>query len=129
MASRVPKINDNPKKTNSLFYLKKAKKACIESNYAEAYEYFVHYFESLNDPSEATTAVQMVFTKLVCKIGTVLEETDNIEELLKCYIQTINLFPDNYVILNNLGAYMFRWMTTVYTNHYFTKIIFLGWGK
>lgn len=129
MASRVPKINDNPKKTNSLFYLKKAKKACIESNYAEAYEYFVHYFESLNDPSEATTAVQMVFTKLVCKIGTVLEETDNIEELLKCYIQTINLFPDNYVILNNLGAYMFRWISTTYMNHYSTNIMLLGWEK
>lgn len=127
MASRVPKINDNPKKTNSLFYLKKAKKACIESNYAEAYEYFVHYFESLNDPSEATTAVQMVFTKLVCKIGTVLEETDNIEELLKCYIQTINLFPDNYVILNNLGAYMFRYKVEVISS--FTKLLFLGWAK
>lgn len=110
MASRVPKINENPRRINGLFYLKKAKKAYLDNNYAEAYEYFVHYFESLNDPSEATAVVQTVFTKLVCKIGTVLEETYNTEELLKCYIQTINLFPNNYIILNNLGAYMFRYV-------------------
>lgn len=108
MASRVPKINGNPKRINGPLYLKKAKKACLENNYSEAYENFVYYFESLTDPAEATTAVQTVFTSVVCKIGTILEETDNTEELLKCYIQAINFFPDNYVILNNLGAYMFR---------------------
>ncbi|CAH1098606.1 unnamed protein product [Psylliodes chrysocephalus] len=108
MASRVPRLGDHQKKNNSLFYLKKAKQACVKNDYAEAYENFVLYFESLNDPSESTAAVQTVFTKLVCKMGAVLEETSNIEELLKCYIQALNLFPDNYVILNNLGAYMFK---------------------
>ncbi|KAJ8945432.1 hypothetical protein NQ318_009888 [Aromia moschata] len=108
MASRVPNLHQKQKKLNSLYYLKKAKQACSENSYAEAYEYFVNYFESLNDPSQSSETVQAAFTKLVCKIGTVLEETDNIEELLKCYLQAINLFPNNYIILNNLGAYMFK---------------------
>lgn len=108
MASRVPKLCSKQKKLNGLIYLKKAKQACSENNYTEAYEYFVNYFESLNDPTLSSTAVQTAFTKLVCKIGVVLEETDNIEELLKCYLQALNLFPNNYIILNNLGAYMFK---------------------
>ncbi|CAG9832228.1 unnamed protein product [Diabrotica balteata] len=108
MAGRVPRLGDYQKKNNSIYYLKKAKQACVKNDFAEAYENFVLYFESLNDPAESTSAVQTVFTKLVCKMGAVLEETSNIEELLKCYIQALNLFPDNYVILNNLGAYMFK---------------------
>nr|CAI5853753.1 unnamed protein product [Callosobruchus analis] len=108
MASRVPRIDMNPKKTNSKYYLKKAQHFCVEHNYPKAYEYFVHYFERLNDTSEVSSTVQAIFTKLVCKIATVLEETNNVEELLKCYLQTINLFPNNHVILNQLGAYMFK---------------------
>ncbi|KAJ8922870.1 hypothetical protein NQ315_007905 [Exocentrus adspersus] len=108
MASRVPKLCSKQKKLNGLIYLKRAKQACSENNYTEAYEYFVNYFESLSDPTVSSTAVQTAFTKLVCKIGVVLEETNNIEELLKCYLQALNLFPNNYIILNNLGAYMFK---------------------
>lgn len=107
--SRVPRLGDGRKKTNSIInYLKKAKQCCVENDFPKAYEYFVNYFESLNDPAEATSAVKSIFTRIVCKIGHVLEETDNIEELLKCYLKAINLFPNNYVILNNLGAYMFK---------------------
>ncbi|KAJ8984610.1 hypothetical protein NQ317_006072 [Molorchus minor] len=87
---------------------RKAKQYCAEGKYVEAYENFVNYFESLEDAYQASEPVQKAFTKLVCKIGTILEHTENIEELIKCYLQAINLFPDNYVAVNNLGGYMFR---------------------
>ncbi|CAH1174194.1 unnamed protein product, partial [Phaedon cochleariae] len=108
MAARVPSLRELKKKSNSLLHLKNAKQACVNSDYAEAYENFVLYFESLTDPLDSTAAVQKIFTKLVCKMGMILEETCNIEELLKCYIQALNFFPDNFVILSNLGAYMFK---------------------
>ncbi|CAG9864567.1 unnamed protein product [Phyllotreta striolata] len=108
MSSRVPRLGAQQKKTNNLAYLKKAKQACIRNNYAKAYENFVLYFESLEDPADSDLAVQGVFTRLVCRMGSILEETSNTEELLKCYIQALNFFPDNYLILNNLGAYMFK---------------------
>ncbi|XP_060531585.1 protein arginine N-methyltransferase 9-like [Cylas formicarius] len=110
--SRVPLILSNLSlkscKMSSGFYLRKAKQNCADNNYPEAYKNFVNYFESLSDPSEATAAVQLAFTKLVCKIGVVLEDADNTEELFKVYLQALNFFPNNYVILNNLGAYLFK---------------------
>ncbi|XP_023013258.2 protein arginine N-methyltransferase 9 isoform X1 [Leptinotarsa decemlineata] len=109
MAGRVPGIC-NPKKTtdNSFYYLEKAKQSCVNKQYSIAHENFVLYFESLEDPLESTLEVQTVFTTLVCKMGMVLEEICDFEELLKVYLQALNFFPDNHIILTNLGGYMFR---------------------
>lgn len=110
--SRVPKILSQialkPNKMNSNFYLNKAKDCFKNNNYPDAYENFVNYFDSLDDPSTSTPAVQLGFTKLVCRIGIVLEEANDTEELLKVYLQAINFFPNNYIILNNLGGYLFK---------------------
>lgn len=110
--SRVPKILSQialkPNKMNSTFYLNKAKDCFKNNNYPDAYENFVNYFDSLDDPSTSTPAVQLGFTKLVCRIGIVLEEANDTEELLKVYLQALNLFPNNYIILNNLGGYLFK---------------------
>ncbi|CAH2017350.1 unnamed protein product [Acanthoscelides obtectus] len=108
MSCRVPHIDTIPKKDNSSDYLKKAHHFYEQSNFPKAYKYFVQYFESLNSISDVSPEDQGIFTGVVTKIATVLEETDDVEELLKCYLQTINLFPDNYFILNSLGAYMFK---------------------
>ncbi|XP_076252544.1 protein arginine N-methyltransferase 9-like isoform X1 [Rhynchophorus ferrugineus] len=110
--SRVPKILSQialkPNKMNSTFYLNKAKDCFKNNNYPDAYENFVNYFDSLDDPTTSTPAVQLGFTKLVCRIGLVLEEANDTEELLKVYLQALNLFPNNYIILNNLGGYLFK---------------------
>lgn len=110
--SRVPKILSQnalkPNKMNSNFYLNKAKECFKNNNYPDAYENFVNYFDSLDDPGSSTPAVQLGFTKLVCRIGIVLEEANDTEELLKIYLQAINFFPNNYIILNNLGGYLFK---------------------
>ncbi|XP_066252340.1 protein arginine N-methyltransferase 9-like [Euwallacea similis] len=110
--SRVPKILTQnalkPNKMSSNFYLNKAKECFKNNNYPDAYENFVNYFDSLEDPGSSTPAVQLGFTTLVCRIGIVLEETNDTEELLKIYLQAINFFPNNYIILNNLGGYLFK---------------------
>ncbi|KAL1510043.1 hypothetical protein ABEB36_004699 [Hypothenemus hampei] len=110
--SRVPKImsqvTSKPNKMNSNFYLNKAKECFKNNNYPNAYENFVNYFDSLEDPMGSTPAVQLGFTKLVCRIGMVLEAANDTEELLKIYLQALNFFPNNYIILNNLGGYLFK---------------------
>lgn len=111
MDFRVPKIP--PKRANSCklhaqHYLHLAKDFLKQGKVTKAYEYYAEYFDTLPNPEHASETEKNEYTDLVCEIGFLLEETDNMEELLKCYIKALNMFPKNYVILNCLGNYMYK---------------------
>ncbi|CAH0560667.1 unnamed protein product [Brassicogethes aeneus] len=111
MEGRVPnpKLMKTKKPTSTTInFLRNAIKFYKQEELTKAFESFVNYFEDLDDPAKSPNYAQNTFTRTICEMGAVLEETDNIEELLKCYLQAINLFPKNHVILNNLGGYMFK---------------------
>ncbi|XP_048516716.1 protein arginine N-methyltransferase 9 [Dendroctonus ponderosae] len=109
---RVPKnlsqVIDERNKLTSSRYLQIAQKSCEERDVPNAYKCFVKYLENLEDPSTSAIKVQQQFKQTVVSLAAALEKCNESEELLKLYVQALNLFPCDQIILNKLGEHLLK---------------------
>ncbi|ERL89301.1 hypothetical protein D910_06673 [Dendroctonus ponderosae] len=124
---RVPKnlsqVIDERNKLTSSRYLQIAQKSCEERDVPNAYKCFVKYLENLEDPSTSAIKVQQQFKQTVVSLAAALEKCNESEELLKLYVQALNLFPCDQIILNKLGEHLLKMLNDVIRNSSYCKAI------
>lgn len=99
---------DECHKLNSSKYLKKAQETYAKRNYPDSYKFFVKYLDSLEDPSTSAPEVQEQFKDVVHTIALALDNANESEERIKVYVQALNLFPCDQLILNRLGEHLLK---------------------
>ncbi|XP_062610319.1 protein arginine N-methyltransferase 9-like [Saccostrea cucullata] len=85
--------------------LKNAKSCCNNGNFGRS---FAHYLLYLKLAPEKTDDVMIDFVFVMRNWTEQLERENRIEDLFRCYEQACEIIPDCEVILNNIGAQLFR---------------------
>lgn len=82
-----------------------------EGHYLQAHALFVDYFEKSDRKLYEKKAID-AFIRTVGEICDVLKinahDGELNDDILKMYIQAMNFFPQNPLVLNDLGAYLYR---------------------
>lgn len=74
-------------------------------NYGRSFAHFLVFFQLT--PSRKHD-YELTFTLALNNFGIELEESNEIENLCKIYIQGMNYFPENLLILNNFARHLIR---------------------
>ncbi|KAK6635991.1 hypothetical protein RUM43_009643 [Polyplax serrata] len=103
--------------TNSITLARKYVKV---NNFGRA---FSHYLVSLKLKPDWKPILKNEFSTALCKFGIALEETGRFKDLFQCYEQAIKVFPNNEIILNNLGSHLLKCEFLKEAAHYFQQCL------
>ncbi|RZB40208.1 protein arginine N-methyltransferase 9, partial [Asbolus verrucosus] len=104
---RVPRIGEVKIKVKPDYYLQRAHQEQSNGNDVLAIENYVNYMENLGNHNEMKLSEQINLTKLVLNLGAALEAKEAEDEVMKCYVEILNHFPKNVLILNAFAVYLF----------------------
>ncbi|XP_037057644.1 protein arginine N-methyltransferase 9-like [Peromyscus leucopus] len=73
---------------------------------------YAHYLLVLSLAPELKDDVKETFQYTLFKWAEELDALSRIQDLLACYEQALELFPDDEVICNSMGEHLFRFVVT-----------------
>lgn len=80
---------------------------CLEArNHGRAFANFLLYLKLKSENAADIYTEFALATREWCEQ---LEGQNRLEDLFKCYDQACEMFPDHDVVLNNIGAQLFRY--------------------
>ncbi|XP_011501032.1 PREDICTED: putative protein arginine N-methyltransferase 9 isoform X2 [Ceratosolen solmsi marchali] len=85
--------------------LKKALDHDAQGNIGQAYAYYTAVLEFC--PSKRAE-LKKRFTTILCEWGIHLEQNNRMKDIIKCYENSLEIFPDNSIMLNNFAAHFLR---------------------
>ncbi|OXU22388.1 hypothetical protein TSAR_005080 [Trichomalopsis sarcophagae] len=85
--------------------LKKALDHDERGNFGQAYAYYTAVLEFW--PARRSE-FEKRFTTILCQWGIHLEQNNRLEDVIKCYENSLEIFPKNYTMLNNFAAHLLK---------------------
>ncbi len=85
--------------------LESAENCLVQANYGRA---FAHYLLVLKLTPDKKAEIKSNFTLALREWGQELEKQNRLDDVFMCYQQACELFPECDIMLNNIGAHLFR---------------------
>lgn len=87
---------------------------------------FKHYIIALKLNPGLKNELKIAFASALCDLGKVLEHENKFDDLFSSYEIALTIFPQNELILNNLGAHLCRLQQPKAALNYFKKALELN---